>query len=141
MNTDLNKKTVKELRKRARELHEEGVIDETLTEISKARKAELIEWIEFYDDEDEELQEDELQHQVIAAKTRTAIESFPVSEDAKPPFSGSHEDELENKSEDPQTSETVNPGVGEEALGEVLMLIVVGLLTLGTAIGLGYIFR
>ena len=78
---------------------------------------------------------------VIAAKTRTAIKSFPVSEDAKPPFSGSHEDELENKSEDPQTSETVNPGGGKEALGEVLMLIVVGLLTLGTAIGLGYIFR
>ena len=57
MNTDLNKKTVKELRKRVRELHEEGVIDETLTEISKARKAELIEWIEFYDDEDEDYQE------------------------------------------------------------------------------------
>ena len=47
MNTDLNKKTVKELRKRVRELHEEGVIDETLTEIYKARKAELIEWIEY----------------------------------------------------------------------------------------------
>ena len=141
MNTDLNKKTVKELRKRVRELHEEGVIDETLTEISKARKAELIEWIEFYDDEDEELQEDGLQHQVIAAKTRPAIESYPVSEDVNPSFSGSPEDELENKSEDPQASETVNPGVGKEALGEVLMLIVVGLLTLGTAIGLGYFFR
>ena len=44
-------------------------------------------------------------------------------------------------SEDPQASETMNPGVGNEALGEVLMLIVVGLLTLATAIGLGYIFR
>jgi len=141
MNTDLNKKTVKELRKRARELHEEGVIDETLTEISKARKAELIEWIEFYDDEDEELHDDGLQHQVIAAKTRTAIESFPVLEDVNPSFSGSPEDELEKKTEDAQASEIVNPGGGKEALGEVLMLIVVGLLTLGTAIGLGYIFR
>ncbi len=99
MNNDLNKKTVKELRKRVRELHEEGVIDETLKEISIARKAELIEWIEFYDDDDEELQEDGLQHQVIADKTRTAIKSFPVSEDTKPPFSESHEDESENKSE------------------------------------------
>ena len=141
MNTDLNKKTVKELRKRARELHEEGVIDETLTEISKARKAELIEWIELYDDEDEEFQEDGLQHQVIASKTRTTIKSFPVSKDAKPPFSGFHEDELENKSEDPQASGTIIPSGGKEAFGEVLMLIVVGLLTLGTAIGLVYIFR
>ena len=101
----------------------------------------MIEWIEFYDDEDEELQEDGLQHQVIAAKTRTSIESFPVSEDAKPHFSGSHEDKLENKSDDPQASETVNLGGGKEAMGEVLILIVVGLLTLGTAIGLGYFFR
>ena len=42
---DLNKKTVQELRQCCRELLDEGILDATRTEISKAKKAELIEWI------------------------------------------------------------------------------------------------
>ena len=51
---DLNKKTVQELRQRCRELLDEGILDASRTEISRARKAELIEWIEFYDDDEDD---------------------------------------------------------------------------------------
>ena len=142
MNTDLNKKTVKELRQRARELHEMGELDETLTEITRARKAELIEWIEFYDDEDEDSEESVLENQAFEGKTRTAIQSFPDSERNYPSISEvPREEEPEKTTEIPEASETLNTGVGKQAIGEVLMLILVGLLTLSTAIGLGYIFR
>ena len=142
MNTDLNKKTVKELRQRARELHEMGELDETLTEITRARKAELIEWIEFYDDEDEDFEESVLENQAVEGKIRTAIQSFPDLERNYPSISEvAREEEPEKTNEIAEEAETLNTGVGKQAIGEVLMLILVGLLTLSTAIGLGYIFR
>ena len=80
---DLNKKTVQELRQRCRELLDEGILDASRTEISRARKAELIEWIEFYDDDEDDFEnESGLEHQIIAAKKpRTAIESYPTEDD------------------------------------------------------------
>ena len=78
---DLNKKTAQELRQRCRELLDEGILDATRTEISRARKAELIEWIEFYDDDENDLENDSgLEHQIIAAKPRSAIESYPTED-------------------------------------------------------------
>ena len=81
---DFNKKTVQELRQRCRELLDEGILDATRTEISRARKAELIEWIEFYDDDEDDLEKESgLEHQIIAAKPRSAIESYPTENDFK----------------------------------------------------------
>ena len=65
---DLNKKTVQELRQRCRELLDEGILDATRTEISRAKKAELIEWIEFYDDNEDELENE--QEELILVRER-----------------------------------------------------------------------
>ena len=79
---DLNYNTVQVLRQRCRELLDEGILDATRTEISRAKKEDLIEWIEFYDDDEDELEnESGLEHQIITAKPRSAIESYPTEED------------------------------------------------------------
>ena len=137
---DLNKKTVQELRQRCRELLDEGILDATRTEISRARKAELIEWIEFYDDDEDDLEnESGLEHQIIAAKPRTAIESYPTKNDFN---SANHStSEEETPLEPDEAIEEISKSASKDAVREVLMLILVGLVTLAIAIGLGIYFR
>lgn len=135
---DLNKKTVQELRQRCRELLDEGILDATRTEISRARKAELIEWIEFYDDDEDDLEnESGLEHQIIAAKPRSAIESYQTEEDfylANPP-------ETPLEPDNPEATEEISKSASKDAVREVFTLILVGLVTLAIAIGLGIYFR
>ena len=103
---DLNKKTVQELRQRCRELLDEGILDATRTEISRAKKAELIEWIEFYDDDEDDLEnESGLQHQIIAAKPRTAIESYPTENDFNSANPSTSEEETALEPDHPEATE------------------------------------
>ena len=103
---DLNKKTVQELRQRCRELLDEGILDATRTEISRAKKAELIEWIEFYDDDEDDLEnESGLQHQIIAAKPRTAIESYPTEDDFISADHSTSEEETPLEPDNPEATE------------------------------------
>ena len=137
---DLNKKTVQELRQRCRELLDEGILDASRTEISRARKAELIEWIEFYDDDEDDLEnESGLEHQIIAAKPRTAIESYPTEND----FNSANHSTIEEETplEPDEATEEISKSASKDAVREVLMLILVGLVTLAIAIGLGIYFR
>ena len=80
---DLNKKTVQELRQRCRELLDEGILDATRTEISRAKKAELIEWLDFVAPEDlEQAKPLKLYSESYSTKTRVAFDSsvqFPQS--------------------------------------------------------------
>ena len=138
---DLNKKTVQELRQRCRELLDEGILDATRTEISRAKKAELIEWIEFYDDEDELENESGLEHQIIAAKPRTAIESYPTENDFNSATPSTSEEETALEHDHPEATEEISKSASKDAVREVLMLILVGLVTLAIAIGLGIYFR
>ena len=138
---DLNKKTVQELRQRCRELLDEGILDATRTEISRARKAELIEWIEFYDDEDDLENESGLEHQIIAAKPRSAIESYPTKNDFNSANPSTSEEEIPLEPGNPEAIEEMSKSASKDAVREVLMLILVGLLTLAIAIGLGIYFR
>ena len=138
---DLNKKTVQELRHRCRELLDEGILDSTRTEISRARKAELIEWIEFYDDEDELENESGLEHQIIAAKPRTAIESYPTENDFNSANRSTREEETPLEPDHPEATEEISKSASMDAVREVLMLILVGLVTLAIAIGLGIYFQ
>ena len=138
---DLNKKTVQELRQRCRELLDEGILDATRTEISRARKAELIEWIEFYDDDEDDLEnESGLEHQIIAAKPQTAIESYPTEEDFNSANYSSSEEETPLEPDNPEATEEISKSASKDAVLEVLMLILVGLVTLTIAIGLGIYF-
>ena len=139
---DLNKKTVQELRHRCRELLDEGILDATRTEISRARKAELIEWIEFYDDDEDDLEnESGFEHQIIAAKPRTAIESYPTENDFNSATTSTSEEETALEPNNPEATEEISKSASKDAVREVLMLILVGLLTLAIAIGLGIYFR
>ena len=139
---DLNKKTVQELRHRCRELLDEGILDATRTEISRARKAELIEWIEFYDDDEDDLEnESGLEHQIIAAKPRAAIERYPTEEDFNSENHSTSEEETPLESDNPEAIEDISKSASKDAVREVLMLILVGLVTLAIAIGLGIYFR
>ena len=139
---DLNKKTVQELRQRCRELLDEGILDATRTEISRAKKAELIEWIEFYDDDEDDLEnESGLEHQIIAAKPRTAIESYPTENDFNSANHSTIEEEAPLEPDHPEATEEISKSASKDAVREVLMLILVGLLTLAIAIGLGIYFR
>ena len=136
---DLNKKTAQELRQRCRELLDEGILDATRTEISRAKKAELIEWIEFYDDDEDDLEnESGLEDQIIAAKPRTAIERYPTKNDFNSANHSTSEDETPLESDNP---EEISKSASKDAVREVLMLILVGLVTLAIAIGLGIYFR
>ena len=139
---DLNKKTVQELRQRCRELLDEGILDATRTEISRAKKAELIEWIEFYDDDEDDLEnESGLEHQIIAAKPRTAIESYPTENDFNSATPSTSEEETPFEPDHPEATEEISKSASKDAIREVLMLILVGLVTLAIAIGLGIYFR
>ena len=139
---DLNKKTVQELRQRCRELLDEGILDATRTEISRARKAELIEWIEFYDDDEDDLENvSGLEHQIIAAKPQTAIESYPTENDFNSADPSTSEEETPLEPDHPETTGEISKSASKDAVREVLMLILVGLLTLAIAIGLGIYFR
>ena len=139
---DLNKKTVQELRQRCRELLDEGILDATRTEISRARKAELIEWIEFYDDDEDDLEnESGLEHQIIAAKLRTAIESYPTENDFNSANPSTSEEETPLEPDNPEATEEIIRSASKDAVREVLMLILVGLVTLAIAIGLGIYFQ
>ena len=139
---DLNKKTVQELRQRCRELLDEGILDATRTEISRARKAELIEWIEFYDDDEDDLEnESGLEHQIIAVKPRMAIESYPTEEDFISEDHSTSEEETPLEPDNPEATEEISKSASKDAVREVLMLILVGLVTLAIAIGLGIYFR
>ena len=138
---DLNKKTVQELRQRCRELLDEGILDATRTEISRAKKAELIEWIEFYDDEDELENESGLEQQIIAAKPRSAIESYPTENDFNSATPSTSEEEAPLEPDHPEATEEISKSARKDAVREVLMLILVGFVTLAIAIGLGIYFR
>ena len=138
---DLNKKTVQELRQRCRELLDEGILDATRTEISRAKKAELIEWIEFYDDDEDDLEnESGLEHQITAAKPRTAIESYPTENDFNSANPSTSEEETPLEPDNPEVIEEISKSASKDAVREVLMLILVGLVTLAIAIGLGIYF-
>ena len=109
---DLNKKTVQELRQRCRELLDEGILDATRTEISRAKKAELIEWIEFYDDDEDDLEnESGLEHQIIAAKPRTAIESYPTEDDFNSAEHSTSEEETPLESDNPEAIEDISKSI------------------------------
>ena len=139
---DLNKKTVQELRHRCRELLDEGILDATRTEISRARKAELIEWIEFYDDDEDDLEnESGLEHQIIAAKPRSVIESYSTANDFYSADPSTSEEETPLEPDNPEATEEISKSASKDAVREVLMLILVGLLTLAITIGLGIYFR
>ena len=138
---DLNKKTVQELRQRCRELLDEGILDATRTEISRSRKAELIEWIEFYDDDDDLEDESGLEHQIIAAKPRSAIESYPTKNDFNSATLSTSEEETPLEPDNPEATEEISKSASKDAVREVLMLILVGFVTLAIAIGLGIYFR
>ena len=139
---DLNKKTVQELRQRCRELLDEGILDATRTEISRAKKAELIEWIEFYDDDEDDLEDESgLEHQFIAAKPRTAIESYPTENNFNSATPTTSEEETPLEPDHPEATEEISKSASKDAVREVLMLILVGLVTLAIAIGLGIFFR
>ena len=137
---DLNKKTVQELRQRCRELLDEGILDATRTEISKAKKAELIEWIEFYDDDDLE-KESGLEHQIIVAKPQPAIESYQTENDFISEDHSTSEEETPWEPDNPEATGEISKSASKDAVREVLMLILVGLVTLAIAIGLGIYFR
>ena len=139
---DLNKKTVQELRQRCRELLDEGILDATRTEISRAKKAELIEWIEFYDDDEDDLENvSGSEHQIIAAKPRTAIESYPTENDFNSANPSTSEEETPLEPDNPEAIEEISKSASKDAVREVLMLILVGFVTLAIAIGLGIYFR
>ena len=139
---DLNKKTVQELRHRCRELLDEGILDATRTEISRAKKAELIEWIEFYDDDEDDLEKESgLEHQIIAEKPRSAIESYPTKNDFNSATPSTSEEETPLEPDNPEATEEISKSASKDAVREVLMLILVGLVTLAIAIGLGIYFR
>ena len=139
---DLNKKTVQELRHRCRELLDEGILDATRTEISRARKAELIEWIEFYDDDEDDLENvSGLEHQIIAAKPRSAIESYPTENNFNSANPSTSEEETPLETDYPEATEEISKSASNDAVREVLMLILVGFVTLAIAIGLGIYFR
>ena len=139
---DLNKKTVQELRQRCRELLDEGILDATRTEISRAKKAELIEWIEFYDDDEDDLEnESGFEHQIIAAKPRSAIESYPTENDFNSATTSTSEEETPLEPDYPEATEEISKSASKDAVREVLMLILVGFVTLAIAIGLGIYFQ
>ena len=139
---DLNKKTVQELRQSCRELLDEGILDATRTEISRARKAELIEWIEFYDDDEDDLENvSGLEHQIIAAKPQTAIESYPTENDFNSATPSTSEEETPLEHDNYEATEEISKSANKDAVREVLMLILVGLVTLAIAIGFGIYFR
>ena len=98
--------------------------------------------IEFYDDDEDDLEnESGLEHQIIAAKPRTAIESYPVENDFNSANPSTSEEETPLEPDHPEATEEISKSASKDAVREVLMLILVGLVTLAIAIGLGIYFR
>ena len=129
---ELKNKTVNQLRAQARELIEEGVIRATRTEIARARKAELIEWLDFIEPEDLE-QANPLKP--YSTKTRVALDSsvqFPPSYSSHESKADSTEaSEESNSSESPDGELRTVPKNPEVPHGEMVALFLVGALTLG----------
>ena len=82
-----------------------------------------------------------MQHQIIAAKPRTAIESYPTENDFNSANPSTSEEETPLESDNPEATEEISKSASKDAVREVLMLILVGLVTLAIAIGLGIYFR
>ena len=132
----LKNKTVKQLRAQARGLIEEGVIRATRTEIARARKAELIEWLDFIDPKDLELAKPlEPYSESYSTKTRVALDSsvqFPPSfssPESKADSTGAPEES--SPSESPDGEIRTVPKNPEVPHGEMVALFLVGALTLG----------
>ena len=82
-----------------------------------------------------------MQHQIIAAKPRTAIESYPTENDFNSANPSTREEETPLEPDNPEATEEISKSASKDAVREVLMLILVGLVTLAIAIGLGIYFR
>ena len=133
---ELKNKTVKQLRAQARELIEEGVIRATRTEIARARKAELIEWLDFVEPEDlEQAKPLEPYSESYSKKTRVALDSsvqFPPSYSSPESKADSTEVSEEfSPSESPDGELRTVPKKLEVPHGEIAALFFVGALTLG----------
>ena len=133
---ELKNKTVKQLRALARGLIEEGVIRSTRTEIARARKAELIEWLDFIEPEDlEQAKPLEPYSESYSTKTRVALDSsvqFPPSFSSPESKADSTETSVESslsKSSDGKLR--MVPQNPEVPHGEMVALFLVGALTLG----------
>ena len=129
----LKNKTVKQLRAQARGLIEEGVIRATRTEIARARKAELIEWLDFVEPEDlEQAKPLEPYFESYSTKTRVAFDSsvqFPQSYSSPESKADSSEEFSPSESHDVELrTAPKNPEVPH---GEMVALFLVGALTLG----------
>ena len=133
---ELKNKTVKQLRALARGLIEEGVIRATRTEIARARKAELIEWLDFIEPEDlEQAKPLKLYSESYSTKTRVALDSsvqFPPSyssPESKADPTETFEESSPSESPDFELRTVLkNPKVPH---GEMVALFLVGALTLG----------
>ena len=132
----LKNKTVKQLRAQARGLIEEGVIRATRTEIARARKAELIEWLDFVEPEDlEQVKPFEPYSESYSKKTRIALDSsvqFPQSYSSPESKADSTEaSEESSPSESHDVELRTAPKNPEVPHGEMAALFLVGALTLG----------
>ena len=135
----LKNKTVKQLRAHARGLIEEGVISATRTEIVRARKAELIEWLDFIEPEDlEQAKPLEPYSEPYSKKTRVALDSsvqFPPSYSSPESKADSTESSEESSpSKSPDSELRTAPKNPEVPHGEMVALFLVGALTLGLMI-------
>ena len=133
---ELKNKTVKQLRALARGLIEEGVIRSTRTEIARARKAELIEWLDFIEPEDlEQAKPLEPYSESYSTKTRVALDSsvqFPQSYSSPESKVDSTEVfEKSSPSESPDGELQTAPKNSKVPHGEIAALFLVGALTLG----------
>ena len=132
----LKNKTVKQLRTQARGLIEEGVIRATRTEIARARKEELIEWLVFIEPEDlEQAKPLEPYSESYSKKTRVALDSsvqFPPSYSSPESKDDSNEaSEESSPSISPDGELRTAPKNLEVPHGEMVALFLVGALTLG----------
>ena len=82
-----------------------------------------------------------MEHQIIAAKPRTAIQSYPTEDDFNLENPSTSEEETPLEPDNPKATEEISKSVSKDAVREVLMLILVGVVTLAIAIGLGIYFR
>ena len=133
---ELKNKTVKQLRVQARELIEEGVIRATRTEIARARKAELIEWLDFVEPEDlEQAKPLKPYSESYSTKTRVALDSsvqFPPSYSSPESKADSTKaSEESSPPESPVGELRTAPKNPEVPHGEMVALFLVGVMTLG----------
>ena len=104
---ELKNKTVKQLRAQVRGLIEEGIIRATRTEIARARKAELIEWLDFIEPKYlEQAKPLKPYSESYSTKTRVGFDSsvqFPQSYSSP-----------ESKADSSEDSEESNPSESHE---------------------------